>query len=355
MSATAVPATGAGERMYDLATRLFPLCRSITGAGVRDTLQEVARLIPLEVTEVPSGTPVLDWTIPDEWNIRDAYVARADGTRVVDFRQSNLHVVSYSEPVRATMTLDELRPHLHVHGENPDWVPYRTSYYERTWGFCLSARTLEALDDGPYDVVVDSTLAPGSLTYGECVLPGDREDEVLLSTHVCHPSLANDNLSGIVLLTELAAALANRPRALSYRILFVPGTIGSIAWLARNEERLGERHGRPRRRVRGRTRATDLQAEPARRRARRSRGHPRRRARGRACARLRAMGLGRAAVQLAGLPSPRRLPDARRWRANARSSTPPPTISTSSVRSCSRSRCKPRSPCWTCSSRTARS
>ncbi len=174
MSATAVPATGAGERMYDLATRLFPMCRSITGAGVRDTLQEVARLIPLEVTEVPSGTPVLDWTIPDEWNIRDAYVARADGTRVVDFRQSNLHVVSYSEPVRATMSLDELRPHLHVHGENPDWVPYRTSYYERTWGFCLSARTLEALDDGPYEVVVDSTLAPGSLSYGECFLPGER-------------------------------------------------------------------------------------------------------------------------------------------------------------------------------------
>ena len=225
--------------MHDLATRLFPLCRSITGDGVRETLRQVAERIPLEVTEVPSGTQVLDWTIPDEWNIRDAYVATADGRRVVDFTESNLHVVSYSEPVRTTMTLRELRQFLHVHDENRDWVPYRTSYYSRTWGFCLASRTLDELeDDALYEVVVDSTLAPGSLTYGECFLPGERGDEVLLSTHVCHPSLANDNLSGVALLTELAAVLANRPRKLSYRMLFVPGTIGSIAWLALNEARL---------------------------------------------------------------------------------------------------------------------
>jgi aminopeptidase-like protein len=240
MTATASPVTGAGERMHDLCARLFPVCRSITGEGVRETLRQVGERIPLELTEVPSGTQVLDWTIPDEWNIRDAYVATADGRRVVDFAESNLHVVSYSEPVRKTMALRELRRFLHVHEHNPDWIPYRTSYYARTWGFCLASRALDDLDqDALYNVVIDSTLVPGSLTYGECFLPGEREEEVLLSTHVCHPSLANDNLSGVVLLAELGAALANRPRKLSYRLLFVPGTIGSIAWLARNEERLG--------------------------------------------------------------------------------------------------------------------
>jgi aminopeptidase-like protein len=239
MSATASPVTGAGDRMHGLATRLFPLCRSITGDGVRDTLREIAERIPLETTEVPSGTQVLDWTVPDEWNIRDAYIATADGRRVVDFAESNLHVVSYSEPVRATMALDELRPFLHVHEESPDWIPYRTSYYTRTWGFCLTGNRLAGLEDGVYEVVVDSTLGPGSLTYGECFLPGESDEEVLLSTHVCHPSLANDNLSGIVLLTELAAALADRTRKLSYRLLFVPGTIGSVSWLSRNEDRVG--------------------------------------------------------------------------------------------------------------------
>jgi aminopeptidase-like protein len=238
MTSAALPVTGAGERMLGLASRLFPLCRSITGDGVRETLREVALRVPLEVSEVPSGTQVLDWTVPDEWNIRDAYIARPGGPRVVDFADSNLHVVSYSEPVRADMTLDELRPHLHVHTERRDWIPYRTSYYSRSWGFCLSQDQLEALEDGMYEVVIDSTLAPGSLTYGECFLPGESEDEILLTTHVCHPSLANDNVSGIVVLAELGAALAELPRRHSYRLLFIPGTIGSIAWLARNEERL---------------------------------------------------------------------------------------------------------------------
>ena len=230
---------GAGERMHELATRLFPICRSITGDGVRETLHAIGERIPLEIHEVPSGEQVLDWTVPDEWNIRDAYIATSAGERVVDFRESNLHVVGYSEPVRSEMTLDELRPHLHVHSEQRDWVPYRTSYYSRTWGFCLSERRLDELTDETYEVVVDSTLAPGSLTYGECFLRGATDDEVLLSTHVCHPSLANDNLSGIVLLTELGAALAELSRRLSYRLLFVPGTIGAISWLARNEDRLG--------------------------------------------------------------------------------------------------------------------
>jgi aminopeptidase-like protein len=157
---------------------------------------------------------------------------------VVDFRESNLHVVGYSEPVRELMSLDDLRPRLHVHPEQPDWVPYRTSYYARTWGFCLSQRQLDDLSDETYEVVVDSTLAPGSLSYGESFLQGETEDEVLLTTHVCHPSLANDNLSGITVLTEVGAALLERPHRLSYRLLFVPGTIGSIAWLHANEDSL---------------------------------------------------------------------------------------------------------------------
>jgi aminopeptidase-like protein len=224
--------------MQALASRLFPLCRSITGDGVRETLREVADRIPLEIHEVPSGTQVLDWTVPDEWNIRDAYIATADGRRVVDFAESNLHVVSYSEPVREKMTLEELRPRLHVHAERPDWIPYRTSYYNRTWGFCLSRDRLDTLADETYEVVIDSTLAPGSLTYGECFLPGESEAEIVLTTHVCHPSLANDNVSGIVLLTEVGVALAEIPRRHSYRLLFIPGTIGSVTWLARNEDRL---------------------------------------------------------------------------------------------------------------------
>jgi aminopeptidase-like protein len=220
--------------MHAFMRELFPICRSITGEGVRETLASVGRRIPLELHEVPSGTRVLDWTVPDEWNIEDAYIAE-DGRRVVDFRKSNLHVVSYSEPVRAAMRLADLRPHLHTLPEHPECIPYRTSYYSRTWGFCLSQRRLDELEDGDYEVVIDSTLEPGSLTYGECFLPGEREDEVLLTTHICHPSLANDNLSGIALLTEIGARLQEAPRSLSYRLLFIPGTIGSITWLARND------------------------------------------------------------------------------------------------------------------------
>ncbi len=224
-----------GTRMHGLMTELFPICRSITGAGVRDTLRIVSDRVPLEIHEVPSGTAALDWTVPDEWNIDDAYVAR-DGKRIVDFRQSNLHVVSYSEPVRRTMSLDELRPHLHIHQEQRDWIPYRTSYYTRAWGFCLAASVYEALEDGDYEVVVDSRLEPGSLTYGELHIPGQRSEEVLLTTHVCHPSLANDNLSGIALLAELGGVLASRRNRYSYRLLFIPGTIGSLTWLATHDD-----------------------------------------------------------------------------------------------------------------------
>jgi aminopeptidase-like protein len=229
---------GPGTAMYAFMERLFPICRSITGDGVRETLGLAGERIPLTIHEVPSGTEVLDWTVPDEWNVRDAYIAR-DGRRVVDFEQSNLHLVGYSEPFRGTMSLDELRPHLHTHPHRDDWIPYRTSYYSRTWGFCLAQEQLNLLKDGDYEVAVDTTLGPGSLTYGECFLPGEEAAEVMFTTHVCHPSLANDNLSGIAVLTELGALLEGMDRRLSYRLLFIPGTIGSITWLARNKQDLG--------------------------------------------------------------------------------------------------------------------
>jgi aminopeptidase-like protein len=231
-----VPA-GAGDRLRAFMQELFPICRSITGNGVRETLAAVGARIPLEIHEVRTGTEVLDWTVPDEWNVRDAYIAKS-GRRIVDFNDSNLHLVGYSEPFRGTLPLSELRPRLHSLPDHPSWVPYRTSYYSRTWGFCVSHEELDRLEDGEYEVVVDTTLAPGSLTYGECFLPGEREDEVLLTTHVCHPSLANDNLSGISVLTELGALLRDARRTFSYRLLFIPGTIGSITWLARNKHKV---------------------------------------------------------------------------------------------------------------------
>jgi aminopeptidase-like protein len=227
----------AGSAMYRLIEELYPICRSITGEGVRETLRRVQRLVRLELHEVPSGTAVFDWTVPKEWNIRDAYVKDRQGNRVIDFRQSNLHVVSYSRPVHQRMPLAELRKHLYSLPEHPDWIPYRTTYYNNNWAFCLSHRQLEALPDGEYEVCVDSTLTDGHLTYGEFVLPGASDEEVLVSCHVCHPSLCNDNLSGIAVATFLAAGLAQGPRPrYTYRFLFIPGTIGSITWLALNEQ-----------------------------------------------------------------------------------------------------------------------
>lgn len=227
-----------GRQMHALAADLYPICRSLTGDGVRETLRRIAGDLPLTVHEVPTGTGAFDWRVPREWNIRDAYVKDGRGRRVVDFQRCNLHVVGYSVPVRARMRLEELKPHLHTLPAHPDWVPYRTSYYHETWGFCLAHRTLEALEDGEYEVCIDATLADGSLTYGECLLPGERPEEILFSTHVCHPSMANDNLSGIVLTATLARVLAQERRRYSYRFLFVPGTIGPLVWLSRNERRL---------------------------------------------------------------------------------------------------------------------
>ncbi len=231
-SPESMPAARGGD-MHATIERLYPICRSITGNGVRQTLDVLSEIIPIEQHEVATGTQVFDWPVPQEWNISDAYVKDASGRRVIDFQQHNLHVVNYSEPVNTTMTLDELRPRLFTLPEFPDRIPHRTSYFNRTWGFCLSQNDYDQLEDGEYEVVIDSTLEDGHLTYGELYIPGDTTEEVLFSTHVCHPSLCNDNLSGIALATYLARSILDRPsRRLSYRFLFVPGTIGSITWLA---------------------------------------------------------------------------------------------------------------------------
>jgi aminopeptidase-like protein len=233
-----------GAEAYELIERLFPFCRSLTGSGVRATFDVIEEHIPLQRTELASGTQVFDWTVPDEWNIRDAYIASSDGARVVDFRESSLHVVSYSEPVRTRMRLEDLRERLYTLPEQPDVIPYRTSYYDRTWGFCLPHRRLLELAPGEYEVVIDSTLAPGHLSYAELRLQGSSEDEVLISTYVCHPSLANDNLSGIAVATMLAKQLAERELRHSYRIVFAPGTIGPLAWLHTNRTTLDRvKHG----------------------------------------------------------------------------------------------------------------
>jgi aminopeptidase-like protein len=243
---SALGAEATGRDAYELIERLFPLCRSLTGEGVRSTFDVLEEVIAIERTEIPSGTQIFDWVAPDEWNVRDAYIVGPDGTRVVDFRRSSLHVVSYSEPVRATLPLEELRERLHTLPDQPDVIPYRTSYYHRTWGFCLSHRQLLELEPGDYEVVIDSTLGPGHLSFAELRLDGEDEDagEVLISTYVCHPSLANDNLSGIAVATMLARELSARRLRHTYRFVFAPGTIGPLAWLHQNRDGLDRvRHG----------------------------------------------------------------------------------------------------------------
>jgi aminopeptidase-like protein len=225
-----------GAEMFRFMKELFPICRSITGDGIRETLRRIGERIPLELHEVPSGTDVFDWTVPKEWNIRDAYIEDPTGRRVVDLADSNLHVVSYSVPVDTRMPLSELKEHIHTLPDQPNLVPYRTSYYSEVWGFCMAYEKFRTLEDGEYVVRIDSSLEPGSLTYGECYLPGETEAEVLISCHCCHPSLANDNLSGIALATRLAEHLEGLSLRHSYRFLFIPGTIGSITWLALNED-----------------------------------------------------------------------------------------------------------------------
>jgi aminopeptidase-like protein len=233
-----------GSEMHAFISELYPICRSITGEGVRSTLRLIQERIPLAVHEVPSGTPVFDWTVPPEWNIRDACIKNLQGDRIVDFRTSNLHVVSYSQPVAQRLPLSELKAHLHSLPDHPEWIPYRTAYYKKSWGFCLSHNQLLALADPEYDVCIEASLADGHLTYGEYCLPGEIQDEVLVSVHVCHPSLCNDNLSGIAVATFLADWLQSQPRRYSYRFLFIPATIGSITWLSRNQHQVSRiRHG----------------------------------------------------------------------------------------------------------------
>jgi aminopeptidase-like protein len=233
-----------GGELHGFASQLYPICRSITGDGIRQTLAAIKKRIPLQIFEVPTGTEVFDWTVPQEWNITDAYIKDSSGRRVVDFQANNLHVMNYSTPLRATMPLSQLKPHLFTLPDRPDWIPYRTSYYKKDWGFCLPHNQMLALADGDYEVCIDSKLEDGFLTYGECFLPGASADEILISCHACHPSLANDNLSGLTVATALAELLSRCDRYYSYRFLFIPGTIGAIMWLARNRENTGRiRHG----------------------------------------------------------------------------------------------------------------
>lgn len=221
--------------MYDFAAHLWPICRSITGDGVRETLALIRHHIPeLQVHEVPSGSQAFDWTVPDEWNIRSARLTGPNGETIADFRETNLSVVNYSEPVDIKLSLESLMPHLYSLPERPDAVPYVTSYYKRRWGFCLPHRKLQALEPGEYHAQIDSTLEPGHLTYGEVVVPGELSDEVFLSTYICHPSMANNELSGPVVATWLYKWLVQEPRKYTYRFVFVPETIGSIVYLSRN-------------------------------------------------------------------------------------------------------------------------
>ena len=233
--AAAAHTADVGRAMHDLIADLYPICRSITGDGLRETLRRLQTHVPLVVHEVPSGTAVLDWTVPNEWNIRDAYIKNSRGERIVDFQRSNLHVLNYSVPVHRRVSLRELKAHCFTLPDHPDWIPYRTSYYQEAWGFCLTHRQIQTLTDDEYEVRIDATLAPGHLTYGELVLPGETDDEILISCHACHPSLCNDNLSGVAVATFLARQLGARRRRHTYRFLFIPATIGAITWLAQNE------------------------------------------------------------------------------------------------------------------------
>jgi aminopeptidase-like protein len=233
-----------GQEMYGLIAELFPICRSITGNGLRETLKIIQKHIPLEIHEIPSGTQVFDWTVPKEWNIRDAYVKNSKGEKIIDFQKSNLHVLNYSIPVKKIVSLKELKEHLFTLPDHPDWVPYKTSYYQENWGFCLSHNHFQKFEEGNYEVLIDSTLENGFLTYGELYLPGEQTEEIVFESHACHPSLCNDNLSGVSVLTFLAKYLSASVHRYSYRFLFIPGNIGTITWLNLNEEKISKiRHG----------------------------------------------------------------------------------------------------------------
>lgn len=233
-----------GLQMYELIKELYPICRSITGNGVRETLKIIKKHIPLEIFDVPTGTKVFDWEVPKEWNINDAYIISPNGEKILDFKQSNLHIVNYSIPIKKKISFDELKKHLHYIPEKPDTIPYLTSYYKEDWGFCIQYNKFKNLKNGEYDIVIDSTLSKGSLTYGEFFIKGKTENEILISTYVCHPSMCNDNLSGVVLAVFLAKYLSSVSNFYSIRFLFIPETIGAITWLSKNEKHIKKiKHG----------------------------------------------------------------------------------------------------------------
>lgn len=236
-AADSMDAKALGAEMHAVVRELYPLCRSITGEGLRQSLRILQRIAPIELREVPTGTQVFDWTVPREWTFRSARLVAPSGEVIADAARLNLHVLNYSAPFRGKVPLEELQGHLHSLPDQPALVPYRTSYYKEDWGFCLSHERRSRLAPGDYQVEIDTTLADGSLTLGEVVVPGRTQHEVMISAHCCHPSLANDNLSGMVLGAVLARLIAGMWPRYTYRFLFVPGTIGSIAWLALNEER----------------------------------------------------------------------------------------------------------------------
>ena len=228
----------AGRNMYELAGRLFPICRSITGNGFRQSLEMIREILPeIQVFEIPSGTAVYDWTVPKEWNIRGGWIKNLQGDTIIDFNDCNLHVMGYSVPVHQTISREELLDHIYTQPEQPEWIPYVTSYYKERWGFCMSERQKQALTDAEYEVCIDSTLEDGSLTYGELVLPGETDDEIFFSTYLCHPSMANNELSGPCVQTEIIKYLKSLShRKYTYRFVFIPETIGSITYLSRNLE-----------------------------------------------------------------------------------------------------------------------
>jgi len=228
-----------GSAMVEFMADLYPICRSITGNGVRETLHKVNEILPIEIVEVPTGELVFDWEIPREWNITDGYIKDPGGNKILDFKKLNLHVLNYSMPVSGHFSLEELKKHIHTIPEKPDLVPYRTSYYKENWGFCMSHNQFRTLEEGEYEVLIDSSLTSGSLTYGEVLIEGKIREEILISTHICHPSLCNDNLSGIAVSAFLGNMLKSREPHYSYRFIFIPGTIGAITWLSQNESKLG--------------------------------------------------------------------------------------------------------------------
>jgi aminopeptidase-like protein len=236
--------TSTGEQMHSLMVELYPICRSITGDGVRQSLDIIKKDIPIAIHKVPTHTSVYDWEVPKEWNINEAYIKNSRGEKIVDFAASNLHVLNYSAPINKSLSLSALKEHLHTLPEHPDWIPYRTSYYKEDWGFCLSYNQFQKLTEDVYDVYIDSSLKEGNLTYAEYYIAGDLPHEVLISTRICHPSMCNDNLSGICVATYLAKELRRKKLRYSYRFLFIPGTIGAITWLSQNESKVTRiKHG----------------------------------------------------------------------------------------------------------------